>query len=441
MFLPQEILRKKRDGRELSEDEVRAFVRGLASGAIADAQIGAFAMAVCVRDMTARETVALTLAMRDSGRVLAWPDDGRPVVDKHSTGGVGDKTSLVLAPLLAACGARVPMVSGRGLGHTGGTLDKLESIPGYDVRPEPARFVRIVQEVGCAIVGQTAELAPADGRLYAIRDVTGTVESIPLVTASILSKKLAAGIGTLVLDAKFGSGAFFAEIERARMLARRLVEVAEGAGIRCRALLTDMDQVLGRHAGNALEVAEAIAMLRGEPSDPRLRELVLALATEALIVAGLASNTAAARQRAEAALASGAAAERFAAMVRASGGPSDLLDRPARHLPLAPVIRPVPAGRSGFVGGIDVRALGLAIVRLGGGRSRPDAPIDHRVGLASCLGLGEPVGPETPLAWVHAADEASAAAAVPAVRGAFALVDAPPPRQAVVRERIGPESR
>lgn len=436
MELIQEIVARKRDGRELDAAAIRRFVEGLGSGAVSDAQAAALAMAVCLRGMSTAETTALTLAMRDSGRVLDWPDDGRPVLDKHSTGGVGDKVSLVLAPLLAACGARVPMISGRGLGHTGGTLDKLESIPGYDTRPDTERFRSVVAEVGCAIVGQTADLASADGRLYAIRDVTATVESIPLITASILAKKLAAGLDALVMDVKFGSGAFLPEPARARELARSIVATAGRAGLRCRALLTDMNQVLGNSAGNAVEVVEAVAMLCGGPADARLREVVLALATEALELGGLARDPADGRAQAEAALASGAAAERFARMVRALGGPSDFVDRPERWLPRAPVVRPVPAPRAGIVGAVDVRALGLVVVRLGGGRARADAPVDHRVGLVGCLPPGAEVAAGDPLALVHAADEEDAAAAVDAVRRACTVGEAPPEARPVVRERI-----
>lgn len=328
------------------------------------------------------------------------------------------------------------MISGRGLGHTGGTLDKLESIPGYTTRPEMAQLRRVVDAVGCAIVGQTAELAPADGRLYAIRDVTATVESRALIAASILAKKLAAGVQGLVMDVKCGSGAFLPDPTIAAELGRNIVSVAEAAGMRCVALLTDMDEVLGRHAGNALEVAEAVAMLRDGGGEPRLHELVLALAAEALMLGDLAGDRSDGRARAAAALASGAAAERFERMVHALGGPSDLVANPQRYLPQAPVIRPVPAARAGYVVALDVRALGLAIVRLGGGRTRPDAAIDHRVGLADCVGRGVRVERGDPLAFVHAADEDSAQAAIAAVRDAIQIGDALPPSAAVVRGRM-----
>src|SRR5919106_1514023 len=339
-MLPQEIIRKKRDGGALDAEEIAFFVEAMTAGRISEGQAAAFAMVVYFHGMTRAETVALTLAKAASGTRLAWDDLG-PVLDKHSTGGIGDKVSLILAPILAACGAYVPMISGRGLGHTGGTLDKLDSIPGYDTAPDLARLRSAVRAAGCAIIGQTAELAPADRRLYAIRDVTATVESMPLIVASILSKKLAAGLDALVMDVKVGSGAFLPSLDAARELARTLVEVANGAGLPCRAVLTDMDQCLGHSAGNALEVHEAIDFLTGRRKDPRLHEVTMALAAELLLLGGLAADIADARQRAERALDSGAAAERFARMVDALGGPPDLLERPARHLAACNVRRPV----------------------------------------------------------------------------------------------------
>jgi thymidine phosphorylase len=359
------------------------------------------------------------------------------VVDKHSTGGVGDKVSLILAPIVAACGAYVPMISGRGLGHTGGTLDKLESIPGYDTAPDLERLRRVVRTAGCAIIGQTAELAPADRHLYAIRDVTATVESRPLIVASILSKKLAAGLDALVMDVKVGSGAFLPSLEGARALARDLVEVAEGAGLPCSALLTDMNQCLGRTAGNALEVREAIEVLRGEAAEPGLREITLVLAAELLVLSGANAERAAAAATVARALESGAAAERFARMVAALGGPRDLLEQPERHLPRAPVRRPVFLEQAGVVATIDARALGLAVVALGGGRRRASDPIDPTVGLAEVRGLGETVGPDMPFAVVHAATASAAAAAAETVRAAVGVVEvaarAAPPK---IVERI-----
>jgi thymidine phosphorylase len=447
MLLPQEIIRQKRDGLPLTAGEIAFLVRGIADRSIGDAQVAAFAMAVLLRGMSHDETVALTLAMRDSGRVLAWPDLPGPVVDKHSTGGVGDKVSLILAPILAACGCFVPMLSGRGLGHTGGTLDKLESIPGYDTRPSPERLRAVVRDAGAAIVGQTAELAPADRRLYAIRDVTATVESIPLITASILSKKLAAGPAALVMDVKVGSGAFLPELDRARELAASIAGVAAGAGLRCNALLTDMNACLGTTAGNALEVEEALMMLRGARVEARLREVTLALAAEALLLAGIEAYSATALRRAEAALASGAAAERFQRMAHALGGPADLLERSSALLPRAPLRRPVHATTEGFVRAIDVRRLGLAVVMLGGGRTRPEDAIDHAVGLSAVAGLGAACGPLRPLALVHGRDDAAMAAAAEVIRGAYTLGDAPAvaPASAVIERIIGaappPEAR
>jgi thymidine phosphorylase len=331
------------------------------------------------------------------------------------------------------------MISGRGLGHTGGTLDKLDSIPRYDTAPDIDGLRRVVREAGCAIIGQTGDLAPADRRLYAIRDTTGTVETIPLLTSSILSKKLAAGLDALVMDVKAGSGAFLPTLEATQELATTIVEVANGAGLRCSALLTDMNQCLGRTAGNSLEVREAIGILAGREAEPRLSEVTLALAAEVLVLSGLERAPGAARQRAEQALASGAAAERFARMVRALGGPSDLLERSAHHLAAAPVRRAVdlPAG---FVSAIDVRALGLAVVRLGGGRQRPTDPIDHAVGLTEVKGVGEPVGPGQPFAIVHARNAASAAAAISALGAAVTVTPAPPaPAPAMVVGRVGRE--
>ncbi|GIK98854.1 MAG: thymidine phosphorylase [Alphaproteobacteria bacterium] len=437
--LPQEIIRRKRDGAALGEAEIAAFVRGLADGSIGDAQAAAFAMAVFFRGMSMAERVALTRAMARSGAIADWSGVALPgpVVDKHSTGGVGDKVSLVLAPLAAACGLAVPMIAGRGLGHTGGTVDKMESVPGYDSAPDTARFRRVVAEVGCAIIGQTEALAPADRRLYAIRDVTATVESIPLITASILSKKLAAGLMGLVMDVKTGSGAFMAQEAEARELAESIAAVAAGAGLPTVALVTDMGQVLGRTAGNALEVAESIAFLTGRARDPRLLEVTLALGAEMLRLGGVGGDSEALRALLLRALDSGEAADRFARMVAALGGPADILTRPDRRLAAAPVTLPAPPARSGVVRRIDVRAVGLAVVALGGGRIRPGAPVDHRVGLSEVAGPGEPVGPDRPLALVHAADAEGAARAAAALAAAFEIGDTAPPAAPLVRARVG----
>ncbi len=426
-MLPQEIIRTKRDGGALDCAQIQAFVDGLAGGGWGDGQAAALAMAIVLRGMDTAETVALTRAMTHSGRVLQWADAALhgPVLDKHSTGGVGDKVSLMLAPIVAACGGVVPMISGRGLGHTGGTLDKLEALPGYRVDPGPDTLRAVLREAGCAIVGASADLAPADRRLYAIRDLTATVESVPLITASILSKKLAAGLQGLVLDVKVGRGAFMTDVEQASRLARCLVSVAQGAGLPARAWLSDMNQVLGHSAGNALEVQEAIAFLTGAAQEPRLLELTLALSADLLHLGGLAAAPADARVLAQRALDSGAAAERFARMVAALGGPADVL----RHavLPAAPVQRTVRAPRAGFVAALDVRALGLAVVALGGGRARPGEPVDPRVGLDRVRGLGAAVAAGEPLATVHAASADAAAVAAAAVQAAFTLGDTAPP--------------
>ena len=376
MALPQEIIRKKRDGGALNESEIAEFIAGLASGRISEGQVAAFAMAIFFNGMSRAETVALTHAMTGSGARLTWRDLDGPVLDKHSTGGIGDKVSLVLAPVVAACGAYVPMISGRGLGHTGGTLDKLDSIPGYDTAPDLERLRAAVRAAGCAIIGQTEDLAPADRRLYAIRDVTATVESIPLIVASILSKKLAAGLDALVMDVKVGSGAFLPSFKATRDLASTLVEVANGAGLRCSALLTDMSQCLGRTAGNALEVQEALGVLAGRRTASRLRKVSLELAADLLVLGGVFEERAPAAAAAVRALNSGAAAERFGRMIASLGGPADLLERPHRHLPKAPVRHAVHLDRSGAVAAIDARALGLAVVGLGGGRRRVTDPID-----------------------------------------------------------------
>jgi thymidine phosphorylase len=427
-MLTAELIRRKRDGLELSEEEISQLVFGIADGSVTDAQVGALAMAIFWRGMRPAERVALTGAMTRSGDVLDWSDAdlSGPVLDKHSTGGVGDKPSLILAPILAACGAFVPMISGRGLGHTGGTLDKLESIPGYDVTPSSDRLRAAVSRVGCAIVGQTARLAPADRRLYAIRDATGTVESIPLIVGSILSKKLAAGLNALVMDVKTGSGAMMPSFERSRELAQAIVEVAVGNGLPTVALITDMNQVLGRTAGNAVEVRESIDHLTGAGRDERLLEVTLALCAELLVLGELYDDLGDARRAAERALASGAAAEHFGAMVAELGGPGDLVEAPSRHLPDAPVVKPIEPAEPGTVASIDVRAVGIAIVNLGGGRAREDDVVDHGVGLTEVAALGERVEPGgRPLALLHARDEESAVRAAEAVRAAYQLGDAP----------------
>ncbi|WP_411034738.1 thymidine phosphorylase [Shinella sp. BYT-45] len=420
-MLPQETIRRKRDGEPLSPQEIARFVAGVTEGSVSEGQVAAFAMAVWFNGMARDETVALTLAMRDSGDVLDWSGIDRPIADKHSTGGVGDNVSLMLAPIAAACGLAVPMISGRGLGHTGGTLDKLESIPGYAIMPSADLFRRTVKEVGCAIIGQTADLAPADKRIYAIRDVTATVDSVPLITASILSKKLAAGLGSLVLDVKVGNGAFMTEAAEAEMLARSLVDVANGAGVKTSALMTDMNQPLADAAGNAVEVANCVAFLTGGKAGTRLERIVLAFAAEMLVLSGLETDLAAAEAKAGRALASGAAAEIFARMVHALGGPADLVDRPDSRLAPAPIIRPVAAPQAGYLVSCDTRGVGLAVIELGGGRSRPDDRVDHRVGFDRLLPLGAKVDSGAEIGRVHAADEADAARAAERLAGLYRI--------------------
>ena len=416
------VLAALRAGRVPEPDAIRAFAAGLGSGAVSDAQAGAFAMGVCTRGLGEAGRVALTEAMRDSGAVLGWDLPG-PVVDKHSSGGIGDCVSLLLAPALAECGAYVPMISGRGLGHTGGTLDKLEAIPGYRTDLGTDGLRRVTGEVGCAIVAASDDLAPADRRLYAVRDVSGTVESLDLITASILSKKLAAGLGALALDVKVGSGAFMKTMEDAQALAEALVSTANGAGCRTAALITDMDQPLVPSAGNALEVAVVMEALTGAVPCPRLVELTAALGGVALELAGLAESAEAGAERVAGVIASGAAAERFGRMVAAQGGPADFVESWKAHLPVAPVLKQVPAGAAGRVAAIDGEALGLAVVALGGGRRVESDRIDPAVGLSGLVPLGEMVTGSDPIALIHAADEAAAEAAEAAVRRAFVIGD------------------
>jgi thymidine phosphorylase len=436
-MLPQEIIRTKRDGGVLTEEQIAAFVTGIADGSIGEGQVAAFAMAVFFRDMSMPERVALTRAMTTSGDVLEWGDLDLPgpVVDKHSTGGVGDKISLMLAPVAAACGLFVPMISGRGLGHTGGTLDKLDAIPGYDTAPGNEQFRDVVKNAGCAIIGQTANLAPADKRLYSIRDVTATVESLPLITASILSKKLAAGLHGLVMDVKTGNGAFAAQESQARELAESIVTVAEGAGLKTHALITDMNQVLGRTVGNALEVGEAVAYLNGTQRDERVHEITTALAVEMLLVSGMEDDERVAAQRVERALDSGEAAERFARMVSELGGPAELLEGQG-HLPTAPVVEPcIPT--AGTLLAIDTRQVGIAVIGLGGGRVRSGDPIDHSVGLTDVAALGEIVGAERPLAMVHANSEADARQAIDALLAAATTGEGTVETAVTVKQRLG----
>ena len=423
-----DLIRCKREGRPLDADQLRAVARGIGDDLWSEGQVAAFAMAVAWRGMSVAECRDFTLAMCHSGRRLDWQHLPGPALDKHSTGGVGDGVSLLLAPLLAACGAYVPMISGRGLGHTGGTLDKLESLPGYDVHPSCEKLQKVVAEVGCAIVGQSADLVPADRRLYAVRDLTATVDVVDLMVASILSKKLAGGAQALVLDIKTGSGAQLPDKSAAQALCERMLATASGTGLQVRIALTDMGQVLGREAGNALELRAALDLLTGRGENPRLLELTLVLAAELLCMGGLAHDDAEARRRLQAVLDSGAAAECFARMVVALGGPHDLLERPDACLPYAPVQRTVlaPPG-SMYISAVDVRALGQVVVKLGGGRSHPGQELDHAVGLGAVAGRGDRVDAGQPLAIIHARSEDAAAAVAADVQRAFRFDAVPPP--------------
>ncbi len=433
-----DVIRKKRDGGELSADEIAFFVKGLADGSVPAEQVSALAMAVFLNSMTAAEAGLLTMGMAASGTVLNWADehlDG-PVVDKHSTGGVGDKVSFLLAPIAAACGCFVPMISGRGLGHTGGTTDKVESIPGYNATPDFSLFRKVVKEAGCAIIGQTEDLAPADRRFYAIRDVTATVESVPLITASILSKKIAAGLDALVMDIKVGSGAFMVSMDRAEELARSIIDTAAAANLKTHAIITDMNECLGETAGNALEIAESVAYLRNDHRESRLDDVVMSLTAEMLVVSGLEGNRNVARQKADDAVTSGKAAEAFDRMVQAMGGPKNFVDTYATHLPKAEFEIPVFAEAEGYLAAVDAFALGNSIIELGGGRRALSDNLDLSVGLSGVTPIGSLVNRQRPLAIVHAASEASAQVAAEMIRAACVVSDSPPAERPVIYENL-----
>lgn len=426
-MLPQEIIRRKRDKQTLSSAEIKEFIAGIAAQTVDDVQVAALTMAIFLNGLDKRETVDLTLAMRDSGEVLHWEGYDKPIVDKHSSGGVGDKVSLMLAPLLAACDVYVPMIAGRGLGHTGGTVDKLEAIPGYNTQADNTLFRRVVKEVGCAIIGQTGNLAPADKKIYAIRDVCGTVESIPLITASILSKKLAAGLEYLVMDLKCGNGAFMADFADAKALAQSIIEVSKGAGTEAHAVITDMNQVLGITAGNAVEVKEALEYLQGKNIDPRLDKVTRTLAAELLQSCGRCSTPADAATLVDKVLTSGKALEKFAQMVAALGGPADLVEHSERHLPQAAHCQPIYAEHAGYVSAMNARAVGLSIIELGGGRSMPTQKLDLATGYAEFVQIGDYVDAQKPLALVHYQTEEQFARARSALLKAITLSDQPQP--------------
>ncbi|GAM64962.1 thymidine phosphorylase [Vibrio ishigakensis] len=426
MYLPQEIIRKKRDGEVLTADEINFFIQGVAKETVSEGQIAAFAMAIFFNEMTMPERIALTCAMRDSGMVLNWDHMGfdGPVVDKHSTGGVGDVTSLMLGPMVAACGGYIPMISGRGLGHTGGTLDKLESIPGYNITPTNEVFGQVTKDAGVAIIGQTGNLAPADKRVYATRDITATVDNISLITASILSKKLAAGLDSLVMDVKVGSGAFMPTYEASDELARSIVAVANGAGTKTTAILTDMNQVLASSAGNAVEVREAVRFLTGEYRNPRLLEVTMASCKEMLVLGGLADNAEQAEQKLMQVLDNGKAAECFNKMVAGLGGPKDFVENYDNYLPKAEIIKPVFADTTGIITEMDTRAIGMAVVAMGGGRRVATDQIDYAVGFDQFIKLGETVDNNSPIAVIHARNEQQWQEAAVAIKAAVKVGEA-----------------
>ncbi len=421
-MFPQEIIRRKRNKEVLSRDEINFFIRGVVNGDFADIQTAALTMAIFLNGFNKDETVDLTLAMRDSGDVLKW-DLPAPVIDKHSTGGVGDKVSLMLAPILAACGAFVPMIAGRGLGHTGGTLDKLDSIPGYNTLSSNESFVTTVKNVGCAIIGQTGNLAPADKKIYAIRDVCGTVESIPLITASILSKKLAAGLEYLVMDLKCGAGAFMENYDDAQKLARSIVDVANGSGTKTTAVITDMNSVLGYSVGNALEVKEAVEYLQGKNVNTRLDEVTRKLCRELLVSCKMCADENEAEHKVAEALSSGQALEKFSQMTAALGGPKDFVKKYNSYLPQAKIVRPVFAKTSGYVSKMAVRDIGMLLVGLKGGRVHPDQKLDYATGFTEFCQIGDYVDEHKPLAMLHAQSEEEYLAAADMLRELISVED------------------
>ena len=434
-MLPQEIIRKKRNNQTLTTEEINEFIKGVTDGSIVDAQTASLTMAIFLNKMTKEETTALTLAMRDSGDVLNWNNIDAPIVDKHSSGGVGDKISLMLAPMIAACGGYCPMISGRGLGHTGGTLDKFDSIPGYQTQPTNELFKKTVKEVGCAIIGQTGNLAPADKKIYAIRDVCATVESIDLITASILSKKLAAGLDCLVMDLKCGNGAFMTSLEQAEELATSIVRVANNAGTKTKAVITDMNQVLGHNVGNALEVAEAIEYLEGKNIDPRMHEITMELCGELLLSSNLADTLEHAKEKLQEALNSGKALQKFQDMVTSLGGPKDFCKDVWKYLPKTKIIRPVYAQQKGYVYSMDTRGIGLSIIELKGGRTTPEQKLDYATGYSQFCQIGDSVNEETPLAIIHAQDEEQYKKAAVALHNLITISDkAPVPSRCIIKK-------
>ena len=405
-MIPQEIIRKKRDKKVLSKEEISLFVKGLTDGSFSDSQVAAMSMAIFLNGMIPEETVNLTEAMTTSGDTINWAGvvDTDLVCDKHSTGGVGDKTSVILAPILAACGLFVPMISGRGLGHTGGTLDKFDSIPGYNTQPDLDTFKEVVKEVGCAIIGQTSNLAPADKKLYSIRDIVGTVESLPLITSSILSKKIASGLKTLVLDVKVGNGSFNSTIDIARDLSHSLVKVAKGAGLQCEAIITDMNQVLGKSAGHILEMSECIAFLKNQEKESRLEIITYELVASILMMSQNLSKEDALK-KIDTVISNGQAAEKFEKMVYALGGPSDIMSSHDNHLKIKAIKKDIFSPQPGWVQEIKTRDLGLILIELGGGRKQVTDKINFNVGYDQVLRIGDKVDTSTPLLTVYTNSE------------------------------------
>ena len=433
-FLPQQFLGQIRDGEKPSAADIQTFIAGISTGETSPAQIGAFVMAVYLKGLERDEIVTLTKAVRDSGDVMQWDLDG-PVLDKHSTGGVGDNVSLLLGPVIAACGGYVPMISGQGLGHTGGTLDKFSAIPGYNVNAQNALFRSTVKDIGCAIIGQTGALAPADKVMYAIRSATASVGSLPLITASILSKKLAEGLDGLVLDIKCGSGAIMDNFEDAKALAKSLINVAGGAGVKTSGLITDMNEPLASAAGNAVEVRNVIDHFQGK-RDARLHEVTVALCAEMLVSGRLANDVDDGRVKVEAVFDNGKAAEVFAQMVSALGGPSDLMDNPDKHLEAAPIITDIKAENSGIISAIDTRKLGMAVIVLGGGRKSPNDEIDTTVGFDHIAPIGTKIEKGDVLARIHARSSDHASEASKMLTDAYILSDSAPNDNPLIIDRI-----
>jgi pyrimidine-nucleoside phosphorylase len=423
---PQDVIRKKRDGHSLSREEIEFFIAGVTSGRIADYQVSALLMAIYLNGMNSAEQQALTEAMLNSGNILDFSDIPKPKADKHSTGGVGDKTSIIIAPLVAACNVCVPMISGRGLGHTGGTLDKLESIPGYRVALSATEFKQVLDKVGYAMAGQTAELAPADKKMYALRDATATVEAIPLIVASIISKKGAAGLDAMIIDVKVGNGAFMREEAKAKELAHALVSTGNSCGIKTRALLTDMNQPLGGAVGNSLEVEECINILRGEANEAArpVLDLSLELCAHMLMLASVDQTIEAARARLEGVLRSGKALECLRSNIAAQGGDPRVCDAPGSFLPLVSETVKVESPRSGFITRVDTTEIGHAIAAIGGGRVRIEDTVDPTVGFTSELKLGDEVRAGDAIGIVYCADSAAAAEAARRIQSAYEIGDA-----------------